>query len=141
MTAPAVVSGFLSPTLRRMMRATLQGAPEAQLHIASLPATLELNPSHELVTSLYHLRTTNPDVATLLVEQLFDNACVAAGIMEEPKSMLPRLNELLSLTARYAYHHAGGPVTSTPSGDSAESKDDAAKEAHVASTATDNPVA
>lgn len=31
--------------------------------LASLPATLELNPSHELITSLYHLRTSNPDVA------------------------------------------------------------------------------
>lgn len=43
----------------------------------------------------------------LLVEQLLDNACVAAGILEEPKSMLVRLNKLLSLTAQYAYHHAG----------------------------------
>lgn len=31
--------------------------------LASLPATLELNPSHELITSLYHLRSSNPDVA------------------------------------------------------------------------------
>lgn len=31
LSSPAVVSGFLSPTLRRMMKATLQGAPEAQL--------------------------------------------------------------------------------------------------------------
>ncbi|CDJ51169.1 heat shock protein 90, putative [Eimeria brunetti] len=114
LSSPAVVSGFLSPTLRRMMKATLQGAPEAQHNLASLPATLELNPSHELITSLYHLRTSNADVAKLLVEQLFDNACVAAGIMEEPKSMLGRLNKLMSLTAQYAYHHAGAVASPAP---------------------------
>ncbi|KAL8439554.1 hypothetical protein Efla_002276 [Eimeria flavescens] len=110
-SSPAVVSGFLSPALRRMMKATLQGAAEAQLRMASLPVTLELHPSHEIVTALYHLKTTNPDVAKLLAEQLLDNACVAAGILEEPKAMLSRLNKLLSLTARYAYHHSGGEVT------------------------------
>lgn len=31
LSSPAVVSGFLSSTLRRMMKATLQGAPESQL--------------------------------------------------------------------------------------------------------------
>ncbi|CDJ35010.1 heat shock protein 90, putative [Eimeria mitis] len=128
LSSPAVVSGFLSPTLRRMMKATLQGAPEAQLNLASLPATLELNPSHELVTSLYHLRSSNPDVAKLLVEQLFDNACVAAGIMEEPKSMLGRLNKLMSLTAQYAYHHAGA-AAAQPSPTSGEAAKAAPEEA------------
>lgn len=122
LSAPAVVSGFLSPTLRRMMKATLQGAPEAQLNMASLPATLELNPSHELVTALYHLRKTNSDVAKLLVEQLLDNASIAAGILEEPKTMLPRLNKLLSLTAQYAYHHAGNVSDSAAPAEAAKPK-------------------
>ncbi|CDI76607.1 heat shock protein 90, putative [Eimeria praecox] len=130
LSSPAVVSGFLSPTLRRMMKATLQGAPDAQLNLASLPATLELNPSHELITSLYHLRTSNADVAKLLVEQLFDNAKVAAGIMEEPKSMLGRLNKLMSLTAQYAYHHAGAAAaqSSPPSGEAAKTESGEASE-------------
>lgn len=56
----------------------------------------------------------------LLVEQLYDNACVAAGIMEEPKTMVGRLNKLLSLTAQYAYHHAGGASQpASPSGEAA----------------------
>ncbi|KAL8442880.1 hypothetical protein Emed_007095 [Eimeria media] len=114
-SSPAVVSGFLSPTLRKMMHATLQGAAEAQLNIASLPVTLELHPSHELISALYHLKTSNPDVARLLVEQLLDNACVAAGILDEPKSMLTRLNKLLSLTAQYAYHHKGAEPSSVAS--------------------------
>ncbi|KEP64473.1 UNVERIFIED_CONTAM: heat shock protein 75, putative [Hammondia hammondi] len=118
---PAVVTGFLSSTLRKMMKATLQGTPDAQLKMASLPVNLELNPHHQMITSLYHLQRTNRDVAKLLVEQLYDNACIAAGIMEDPRSMLERLNHLLEVTAQYAYHHnesatAAGDLTS-PKGD------------------------
>ncbi|PFH38800.1 putative heat shock protein 75 [Besnoitia besnoiti] len=102
---PAVVTGFLSSTLRKMMKATLQGAPDAQLKMASLPVTLELNPHHQIVISLYHLQRSNSDVAKMLVEQLYDNACIAAGIMEDPRCMLERLNHLLEVTAQYAYHH------------------------------------
>lgn len=116
---PAVVTGFLSSTLRKMMKATLQGAPDAQLKMASLPVTLELNPHHQMITSLYHLQRTNSDVAKLLVEQLYDNACIAAGIMEDPRCMLERLNHLLEVTAQYAYHHtenaAAADVTSPDS--------------------------
>lgn len=62
----------------------------------------------------------------LLVEQLLDNACVAAGILEEPKSMLVRLNKLLSLTAQYAYHHAGGAPDSSASGEASKTPSDEA---------------
>jgi len=31
----------------------------------------------------------------LVAEQVFDNAIVAAGVMEDPRAMLPRINELL----------------------------------------------
>ncbi|PHJ22550.1 heat shock protein [Cystoisospora suis] len=111
---PALVTGFLSSTLRRMMKATLQGAPDAQLKMASLPVTLELNPNHEIVTSLYHLQRTNADVAKLLVEQLFDNARIAAGIMEDPRSMLSRLDHLVEVTAQYAYHYSEASCKTPP---------------------------
>lgn len=42
----------------------------------------------------------------LLVEQLFDNARIAAGIMEDPRSMLARLDHLVEVTAQYAYHYS-----------------------------------
>ncbi|CAG9476761.1 heat shock protein 90, putative [Plasmodium vivax] len=113
--SPAVVTGFLSPTLRKVMKATMKNASfqdNSMLH--NLPATLELNPSHTIVTSIFHLKNTNQEVAKLLVQQLYDNACIAAGILEDPRSLLTKLNELLLLTARYAYHYEknteGGPA-------------------------------
>lgn len=62
------------------------------------------------------------------MEQLLDNASIAAGILEEPKTMLSRLNKLLSLTAQYAYHHAGKASESAAPAEAAKSKPDATAE-------------
>ncbi|KAI4838310.1 heat shock protein 90 [Plasmodium brasilianum] len=103
--SPAVVTGFLSPTLRKVMKATMKNADFQDNMLHNLPATLELNPTHTIITSIYHLKNTNQEVAKLLVHQLYDNASIAAGILDDPRSLLTRLNELLLLTARYAYHY------------------------------------
>ncbi|CAD2103983.1 TNF receptor-associated protein 1 [Plasmodium vinckei petteri] len=104
-SSPAVVTGFLSPTLRKVMKATMKNSDMHENMLQNLPATLEINPTHTIITSIYHLKNTNNQVAKLLVEQLYDNACIAAGILEDPRSLLTKLNELLLLTARYAYHY------------------------------------
>lgn len=43
----------------------------------------------------------------VLVEQLYDNASIAAGIVDDPRSMLGRLNNILSITVDYAYKQKG----------------------------------
>ena len=40
-------------------------------------------------------RMSRPDVAKLVAEQVFDNALIAAGLLEDSRFMLPRLNSLL----------------------------------------------
>lgn len=50
----------------------------------------------------------------LLVEQLFDNARIAAGIMEDPRSMLSRLDHLVEVTAQYAYHYSEASCKTPP---------------------------
>ncbi|KAF8817854.1 putative heat shock protein 75 [Cardiosporidium cionae] len=112
-SSPAIVTGFLSSSLRKMMKATMRGSGDSQMGLTSLPVTLELNPSHSIVTSLFYLKTENPTVAKIVTEQLYDNACIAAGILDDPRSILERLNSLLEVTIRYAYHHtaASSPVS------------------------------
>eukprot|EP00456_Euglypha_rotunda_P047525 TRINITY_DN3796_c0_g2_i1.p1 TRINITY_DN3796_c0_g2~~TRINITY_DN3796_c0_g2_i1.p1 ORF type:complete len:103 (+),score=18.23 TRINITY_DN3796_c0_g2_i1:154-462(+) len=56
---------------------------------------LEINPTHPLITKIYQSRTSNPEVASLLLEQVFDNALVSADILDNPRSMLPRLQQIL----------------------------------------------
>jgi TNF receptor-associated protein 1 len=64
----------------------------------TLPDTkpdLELNPRHTVIVRLNQMRQTDEALATKVAEQVHDNARVAAGLLDDPRLMLKRLNELL----------------------------------------------
>lgn len=42
------------------------------------------------------MRKSNPDTAKLVLDQLYDNALLAAGLLENPRTMAKRLNEILA---------------------------------------------
>ena len=83
--------GSLTPSMRRMMK--LMGKEETS-DFAVKP-DLEINPDHPIVVSLERLSRSNPELARELGAQLFENALVAAGLVEDPKMMLGKLNQLL----------------------------------------------
>jgi HSP90 family molecular chaperone len=56
---------------------------------------LEINANHPLIEKLNRVRTTHPQVAKLIIEQIYDNALLAADILDNPRQMIPRLNEIL----------------------------------------------
>ena len=56
---------------------------------------LEINGDHALIKNLTSLREKDGEFAGIIVEQLFDNALLAAGYMENPGSMVGRINKLL----------------------------------------------
>ena len=91
--SPAVIvdkDQMLTASMRRMLKAMKQpGADTPQTY------DLEINPAHSIITRLERTRHSNPGLASQVAEQLLDNARVAAGILEDPRSMLKRLNELL----------------------------------------------
>jgi len=60
-----------------------------------LQPQFEMNPSHPLIKKLNDLRTSNPQLAILVAEQLFANSMVSAGLVEDPRTMLKSMNELL----------------------------------------------
>jgi TNF receptor-associated protein 1 len=86
---------LLSPAMRRLMRAMKQGEPEPAPRV-----DLEFNPRHALVRNLHSLRTTDPERALLVAEQLLDNALLAAGLVDEPRLIVGRLNRILELASR-----------------------------------------
>lgn len=91
--SPAIVTDHQSGSLRKMMRML-----ETAQNKASIlpPQVFEINPKHPLVVSMYE-KKQNGEVALaqLVAEQLYDNALIAAGIVDDPRQMLPRLNEIL----------------------------------------------
>lgn len=62
---------------------------------ALLQPHLEINPRHPIIKKLHKLSQSDPELATMLAQQLFYNSMVAAGLVEDPRSLLNGLNELL----------------------------------------------
>jgi len=62
-----------------------------------LQPQLEINPEHAIMKKVAELKTSNPKLASLVVEQLFANSMVSAGLVEDPRTILESMNELLSL--------------------------------------------
>eukprot|EP00536_Pseudo-nitzschia_multiseries_P001892 jgi/Psemu1/251099/estExt_Genewise1Plus.C_240139 len=91
--SPAIVTDNESGMMRRMMRMVdnsdgRDGMP--------LPAqNVEINPSHPIIVGLHEIKETEPVLARVLAEQVYDNCLVAAGLMDDSRTMLPRLNDLL----------------------------------------------
>jgi len=88
--SPALLVDHESAPFRRMMKfVDPNRAPE-------LPKqALEYNPAHPIIVGLHQMRERQPEVARQIAEQVFDNALVAAGLLEDSRSMLPRINQLM----------------------------------------------
>jgi molecular chaperone HtpG len=74
--------------MRSMMRAMQQD-------VEPVKVKLEINPRHAMVKSLAVARTAQPELASLAARQLLDNSLLSAGLLEDPRDMVKRLNELL----------------------------------------------
>lgn len=96
--SPAVVvdaDKFMTASMRRIMKAMKQAGSK---ETPDLPATrhdFEINPAHPIIARLDAVRQKDAALAGSVAEQLLDNARVAAGLLEDPRAMLTRLNSLL----------------------------------------------
>ena len=81
----------MTPSMRRMLKAMKQDTgPDAPV-----VHDLELNSAHPLIVRLDAIRQKDASLAATVAEQILDNARVAAGLLENPRAMLNRLNQLL----------------------------------------------
>jgi molecular chaperone HtpG len=92
--SPAVVvdsDTHMTSSMRRILKSmNREGGPGLE----SKP-NLEINPDHPMIGRLEKMRHTDAALAAEVAEQIFDNALVAAGLLEDPRAMLNRLNSLL----------------------------------------------
>jgi len=90
---PAVIIDHESIAYRRMM---MQVDPK---RMPKLPKqALEINISHPIMVHLRSVRNSNPSLAAQIIEQVYDNAMVAAGLLTNTKPMLDRINSILTRT-------------------------------------------
>uniref|UniRef100_A0AAV2KFG5 TNF receptor-associated protein 1 n=1 Tax=Knipowitschia caucasica TaxID=637954 RepID=A0AAV2KFG5_KNICA len=94
-THPAMVTVLEMGAARHFLR-TQQMARTAEERAQILQPTLEINAGHDLIKKLHSLKDTNAELAGLLLEQIYDNAMIAAGLNDDPRPMISRLNELLT---------------------------------------------
>jgi len=92
--SPAVVvdaDRMLTAGMRRVLKAVQKdkaSVPDATLD-------LEINPRHPVIVRLDAMRRTDDVLAAIVAEQVLDNARIAAGLLDDPRTMLGRLNDLL----------------------------------------------
>jgi TNF receptor-associated protein 1 len=81
---------IMSPHMRRLMKAMNKDGSATPLRVV-----LEINPSHGLIKRLAQMRSTEPEKARLVAEQILDNALISAGLLEDASSMVKRLYKIL----------------------------------------------
>lgn len=90
------VDKMMTAQMRKMMKAMQQktGGPDMGMG-GEPPVKLQVNPRHALVKNLSGLRESDGELATLISQQILDNARMAAGLLEDPSAMLQRNYEIL----------------------------------------------
>ncbi|KAF9915290.1 TNF receptor-associated protein 1, mitochondrial [Lobosporangium transversale] len=95
MSHPAVVTEHDSPAVRKMM-AMMSGAAKAgEASMPPTPTSLEINVNHPIIKKVWSVKSQDPEFAKQVAEQIYDNALIAAGVLDDPRSMLKRLNRIM----------------------------------------------
>jgi len=90
------VNGVMTSSMERIMMA--QGAPQEQLAMGG-KKDMEINPASPLIRKLADLRVKDQDFAKDVVEQIFDNAMIQAGLLVDPQQMVKRNYRILEKMA------------------------------------------
>lgn len=79
----------MTPQMRAMMKAMDENFKD------EVKVELEINPRHELVKRLAAAKDDNPELAKMVAGQLLDNALMAAGLLEDARDTVKRMNQLM----------------------------------------------
>ena len=94
--SPAIVvspDGYMTSTMERVMQAARLEKGEQFQEVGT--KNLEINTDHPLIRQLSLLRGTDEDFAKNVIEQIFDNALIQAGLMVDPRKMVERNYKIL----------------------------------------------
>ncbi|XP_013119443.1 heat shock protein 75 kDa, mitochondrial [Stomoxys calcitrans] len=92
---PCVVTVEEMAAARHFIKTQSHQLPEENRY-ALLQPQLEINPKHGIIKKLFALKSSDQELADLLVQQLFINAMVGAGLAEDPRTLLTTMNALLT---------------------------------------------
>ncbi len=78
----------MNAQVRQMMKAMNQDVGDTKV-------ILELNPRHAVIKKLSEATAGKPELAKLVTAQIFDNALLSAGLLEESKDMVKRVYDII----------------------------------------------
>jgi len=100
-SSPAIVVDHESSAVRRLMKMVHHSDTGAdETHFSK--QKLEINPNHPIMEKLVLIKDEQPELAKLVAEQIFDNALIAADIMDNPRTMLGRINQIIESSLQSA---------------------------------------
>lgn len=115
---PALLTGHEPEAMRRyraMLTMMADDSTSAKLNELHNAAALELNPKHAIIKGIEVLRNsgdeTKKKTAKIIAEQVFDNARVAAGALDDPREMVGRIHEILEIALRSEQAEGGDTGT------------------------------
>lgn len=88
----------MTANMRRMMQAMNKDGEEALPALP--PVKFQINPGHRLILNLESLRANNEEIATLVAEQIFDNALATGDMLEDPREMVSRSYQILEMISK-----------------------------------------
>ena len=91
-SSPCIVVNHDSAAYREMMKLA-----KMDTDLFGTRQELEVNLEHNILVKLNQIRDSKPELAKDVADQVFDNALVAAGILDDPRSMITRINSLLEI--------------------------------------------
>ena len=56
---------------------------------------MEVNPNHEIIRKLNEMRKTDMKIGALVARQILDNTMLSAGMVNDVKSVVTRVNKLI----------------------------------------------
>jgi TNF receptor-associated protein 1 len=98
-TSPALVVDNEASGYRRMMRVIGTNSGEEEPLGGQ---SVEINTKHPIIIGVFALREKEPVLAATIAEQIFDNCLLAAGLLDDGRSMIPRLNGILESVIKTA---------------------------------------
>lgn len=142
-SSPAIVTDNESGAMRRLMRMvdTAEGADGITLP----KQNVEINPKHQVIVGIFDMIDKEPILAKVLAEQVYDNCLVAAGLMDDSRTMLPRLNDILMCVVKGAKNGGDNETNASEEAVVAESAPESStaeeiKEEPTAQVAKEEPV-
>ncbi len=90
------VDGFMTSSMERIMQASGQEGGLGAMHSKK---DMEINGSSTLIKKLASLKDADPDFAGVIVDQVYDNALIQAGLVVDPMEMVSRNYRILERAA------------------------------------------